>query len=246
MTITLGALAAIIIITAILARRPHEPTEPTCGGHPLSFWLVQYDSFVTVADDFPLSQEFQQKAQAREAIRKIGTNALPFLLNRINYEPPTYYKTLMDKLNRLRAPLWLSSIANTLCGDPLGKVHGTTLAIRGFDALGTNAAAAIPDLAVMGTNYSRPLASTSATSALSYLGIRAVPTLLWARSNCPPWQLQHIKAQLVCSIAVHLDNTDAVPFLMRAVVDEDPNIRFVATNALQRIAPEMLTNIPAK
>lgn len=67
---------AVVILGAVVWPREREPVY---NGVPLSEWLRRFN------DDEP---------QSREAIQRIGTNALPHLVGWIQYEPPAWGRSL--------------------------------------------------------------------------------------------------------------------------------------------------------
>src|SRR5947208_5523038 len=75
------ASAALIAMLAFPTER-----EPAYGGKKLREWLNLY---VQSPDRFTDGQE------AAEAVRHIGTNALPWLLKWTNYEPPGWKMMLL-------------------------------------------------------------------------------------------------------------------------------------------------------
>src|ERR1035438_601378 len=87
-----------------------EPSEPEVRGHPLSFWVVQYTGARGTDEDRAAGQ------QAESAIREMGTNALPCLVD------------------------WLRN------GPPRGRTQSKFAAIFIMQLLGPSAAPAIPDL----------------------------------------------------------------------------------------------------
>jgi len=69
--IALGALLILLTVTsAVLAFASLHRAEPVCRGNTLSYWLQQYNEV----------QDIRKLGPADDAIRAIGTNALPHLL----------------------------------------------------------------------------------------------------------------------------------------------------------------------
>ena len=105
--------------------------EPVCRGRTLSQWLIAYgglDSRERVYDSPGVDPI--EKEKARKAVREVGSNAVPFLLDwRVGARP------LSAQGVRRWDSAWL----------------------LGFEILGTNASAAIPELSKAagggGTNY---------------------------------------------------------------------------------------------
>ena len=72
---TIISLAILLISVGTCVLWPTKP-EPSYRGRRLSEWLPGYNAAATA----------NELARTEEAIRHIGTNGLPFLLEWINYE----------------------------------------------------------------------------------------------------------------------------------------------------------------
>jgi len=129
--------------------------EPSYNGHPLSYWAQQ-------VEPDPAGNPYRPvrfTAESAAAVRAIGTNAIPTLLQWMS----TPYGGLRAEVLKLteknsipyRARLWLAS--NFL------KSYRPDLAILAFRVLGDGATNAIPSLAQM---LHSPLDSRSAVMAL--------------------------------------------------------------------------------
>jgi len=78
------ACAAIVVSLKVYCWRDEEPEY---GGRTLSQWAVQYEQEYhgTIA-----SQKSPETTGAANAIRSIGTNAIPHLIRMMSYEPPRF------------------------------------------------------------------------------------------------------------------------------------------------------------
>ncbi len=151
------ATAAIVALTARLTR----PTEPAYEGKRLSAWVLDYQHVSPTGDAQPTDR----------AVRQIGTNAIPFLLRWLQYEPPLW----REKLGKVY-PEFLRRIY-----DPDRVTSGDLLAAhsaRAFAALGTNAVTAMPALVQVMYNTNAPGAAYNAMRCLSRLGTNGLPPLL--------------------------------------------------------------------
>src|SRR5262245_58649713 len=72
----------VVVIFVCLAFLRYDK-EPSYHGRSLSEWLAAYSKHAGDGE----GKSGSRAEEAREAIRKIGTNGLPFLLKRIQYEP---------------------------------------------------------------------------------------------------------------------------------------------------------------
>jgi len=101
---------------------------------------------------------------AVEAVRSIGTNALPTLFRKLSYKDPQYVKTLNDLA-------WKLSFHRIYLGREMADFDD---ALSGFEALGDLANPAIPRLESM---FADPSSVGSAALALGRIGSNAVPAL---------------------------------------------------------------------
>jgi hypothetical protein len=117
--------------------------------------------------------------QADNAIRLMGTNALPSLLEWLHYDTP-------DRLLLSRALRWLRLPPSTWLGHPrlAMPLHGrdSVIAAYGFDILGPAAAPAFPQVSSM---VNDPKATQMAISVLASFGTQSLPALMNAATNHP-------------------------------------------------------------
>jgi HEAT repeat protein len=245
------------------------------------------------------TQNFEERQQAEEAIRHIGTNAIPSLLRWISYDPsPEWDKVLLSlqKLPRALRPRFPESRRRLALETEIG-----------FYLLGAQAAPAIPELTRLADTSSAELRAYLCSRALSHIGPDALPAMLSIISNhqckgrhfpIPMLYEFHDEAQpavpvllkclddnndvvareaaetlgflgfsnhiVVPVLAAHLQTTNitrrtgviralaefgsdaqaAIPQLQRLLSDPASPTWHEARNALERIAPEVLTNAP--
>jgi len=249
--IFLGVLVLVALMVTVLRPDP----EPSYGGRNLSKWLARLDE--TAKSD--------TTREAQEAIRHIGTNALPFLLKWIQYKPLPWTKAL----NRITGGLigkydLLSDHKNAIRAEQ---------AMEAFRALGPGACAAIPQLLRLMNDPSRSWSAGRAASAIVRMGTNArpaLPALIRLLTNTNPWAAfgavtalgdLTLEPQLVipaltpCLLssnflirlfAAHAfgcfggEARGAVPALLLLLDDSYPDIQFWATNALKAIDPQAL------
>jgi hypothetical protein len=75
------ALVPAVVIVAFLALGPHNASEPSYKGKNLSDWIATY-----VTGSPPVLAPQEQRDRANEAVRDIGTNGIPYLLNWYAYD----------------------------------------------------------------------------------------------------------------------------------------------------------------
>ena len=143
-------LAPVASIALAFFIWPREP-EPEYNGAPLSEWLERYR---------------ENKPQAAEAIRHIGTNALPFLVRWIQYETPGWRNFLNHLHTRLLSSAQNSRALQWLLDDKADR--RAELAVEAFWALGSKASPASDELLrlALAENPRAPNTQRRATSAL--------------------------------------------------------------------------------
>jgi HEAT repeat protein len=273
-------IMAFLLVSVTWWLAPERPSEPVYQGLPLSHWTTNL---------YPLgSTNTSLVPEAREAIRGIGTNAIPFLLRWIQFKSADADKVAIDAndgrmllaygsahafealghLGNGAVPVlarWANSSAPThnrylylqaLAGiGPEGlpallsvmtnRANNARLyAISAVESLGTNAAPAIPTLIALLQDPDHD-ANFFAASALGGLRLQpqlAVPALQRLLQD------GRSQARYVAIISLGMFRSEArsaVPDLMPFLNDPSHHVRSSATNALRKIAPEVLTNAPA-
>ena len=198
--------AAIAIATATLARK--EPPEPTYNGQPLSYWVPRCN----------------RTEVARDAVRHIGTNALPSLLEWIRYspEPPAW------RVKMVTALPWLPQRVQ---GFIRGRIDVRsqslcTYAPFAFRDLGTNATAAIPELTALALNTHKPERARRAAEALGLIGTNALPALISVANHRPFRNVQYDAVLAIRDLTPKNGSANEVigPVMVRALltVNVDP------------------------
>jgi len=190
-----------MLIVWVAWPREHEPVYQ---GRKLSRWLRIY-----VANSLPGDE--QKRADAKEAIRQIGTNALPCLVHWLAYEPPRWNTPAMRLAQRGKLR-WLFR-------KPLDQQTGPRFYGQiGFEILGPGAGAAVPDLKRIalrrGTRYeqSRQLA----IEALRDIGADGLPALVEVLEQGDATDRGIARDYVLMLNWVGVDVTAAVPGLLLA------------------------------
>lgn len=153
LAVSAGALALALLI----------PREPSYQGRRLSVWLRGFESEV-----------LETRCQSAEAVRHIGTNALPLLTARLRHPPQIQEPQWKQKL---RALLSKQSFLKTNLPRPTSD---RTEALAALDALGPAAKDAVPAVeALLHENPPDPRAPL----VLARLGPNAIPALTRALTN---------------------------------------------------------------
>jgi hypothetical protein len=223
------AAACLGLALTLAALLPHDD-EPRYNGRPLSKWLQVYCENAR-------NQNFPQASEAEQAIRAIGTNALPFLLKWIRQQPPSWHRTAHRRL-----PEYLSDNAPvSLLIDGPGYERANEVMVA-FALLGTNAAPAIPDLVALMKDTNKV---DRAVGALSGVGAPALPHMLAALANTNQTGRSMILFY-IRDMARKVGTNAFLPPLKAALQDPDPEVRGMASGVLHYLAHESPTNAPAR
>jgi hypothetical protein len=226
-------LACVLGVIAAMIRagvRLNRGKEPQYLGRSLSQWLeLRSTSNQRRGSDFEA---------ANQAIRAIGTNAIPFLLTWIGYQPQPWQETARRNLSPTAGG---GGLGQSLAG--FRDETMASLAVQGFWALGSNAARALPELTDLMKHTTHPPTAQLAASAITGLGAPVFPEMVSALADTNyPYRDQ---IALYFWGMVHQLGTNAcLPPLQAALNDPDPKLRSRAAYALKQIALEIRTNPP--
>ena len=221
-----GASVAVTIF--VLLTREHEPSYQ---GKCLTEWLVKERN-----GNFTI----QSSPEANEAIRHIGTNALPYLVRWVDDNSSKGFKSLVNKLPDAIKPMLLRRWAN----DDFNGKRAASAALA-FAQLGDEARFAIPELtAVMNnavmTNSATINASLRAIVALRGIGKSSIPALTAQLANtnapAPNQRLVVLSFGSDPSLATNAACSAAVPLLVRWLNNPDESIARAAIRSLGRMA----------
>jgi HEAT repeat protein len=178
----------------------------------------------------PLSPE------AAQAIRQLGTNAIPILLRRLRAKESPF----KDKLYALAQKQHVIKVSYT----PASFQHGQGAA--GFQVLAANGKSAVPTLIEL---YSRDNAGPDALYYLAFsLGSigpdakAAVPALIHRLGHTN----DYVKFGAAYALGkIHSEPQVVVPALISCLNDQSPSVRFGAASALEEFGPDAKAALPA-
>jgi hypothetical protein len=224
-------LSLIVIAIAVAVWLDAEPDlpEPRYAGKPLHQWLTAYDPQIR------LSITMGDLAETDNALRQIGTNAVPVLL-RLQQAHDSYLKL------KFFAFLKAQHIY------PVHHIPAYNLnyaATRGFMALGTNGQSAVPQLiAIYRADYSmssRELATRS-LEAIGPAAQSAVPALVASFTGAG----EELRLRLLETLgAIHSDPDKSVPAIASALNDRNWIVRHYAALELMHFGPAATSAVPA-
>jgi hypothetical protein len=213
--IVLAVLAVALV--GVFVWRVRQPREPVYEGKPLSEWLKAYESpeymYARYATDANRRAFLGAAARGKadEAVRHAGTNAIPTLLRLLRAKDSALKVKLTDLLHRQH---FIKVRPFSFSAD-----EWQFAAFCGFQALGTNAQAAVPELIEIANQ------NVSATSRYCDSAFE----VLYGFTGLPP--------------------REAVPALLRWATNSNPYFRIYARQRLPLIDPEAaakagITNAP--
>jgi HEAT repeats len=201
--------------------------EPRYQDRTLSQWIQVYTSSLP-----------QTNQEAAAAIRHIGTNALPYLVEWIRYDSidhPWRYR-FYAAFNGLVTTLKLGNSWYIL--DPRGIRAG--LATEAFAALGPEANPVVGDLARVIREFNEFGRQQRAMDALAYIGPAGLPSLMEAVTN------KALVARGHAAYSIHVLGEaarPAVPLLIGHLQDPDVGVGAAATLGLLKMEPALV--VPA-
>ncbi len=212
----LAAIACVLAIAALFVLFLRE-REPRYEGRSLSEWLTRYRTYSA------------ERGEAERAVLAIGTNALPCVLDWMAYEPPLWRARIMTK--------W--DIAFLRRRDYLMRYTDATFCLM---ILGTNAAPAVPRLAVLMNSGTTNLPSKLAVRVLCLIGDPALPVLASALKDPKNPMRARIPSSIAMFPPTNISTNDWLPMLTEALRDSDYWVRWNATNALKVLTPSARTD----
>jgi hypothetical protein len=185
-----------------------------------------------------------ETAPEADAIRHIGTNALPWLLKWIRYESPAWKHKLIDISKRLPQQLGDSFIFEPLRRNDLDHAAHQQAILDCFHFLGSSAMPAVTELSRLAADSKSSEVSGSAIAALAYVGKDALPELVGILTNKQATFRYLAAFWIVWQAHQGTDVTCAVPALGKCVQDQDENVAVFAASALGGLQVEPTLALP--
>lgn len=234
----LFAIAGLVVLAAglwlFLLRNP----EPAHNGRRLSEWVALHShTYRNRNSSLGVSKE-----EAATAIRAIGTNGLPFLIEWTGYEPGK----LRSKLNGavFNGPSWLRG--NQSVVDRLTSREGlAAYAAEAFAALRSEAAPAIPDLVGIAQRPGVGTSRLQAVMALYHVGPAAIPALTNLVAKTPMATESRMKHTLLLVLLYQTNLPPGYVALLESTGSTDPALRAIAAAALGNQRGEASGSLPA-
>lgn len=203
-------LFALVCLALLLGKG-----QPVYQGRKLSAWL----------EDIDYGQPEAKRQKAYEAIRIMGTNTLPFLLDDLNPARASRLREYLVEFAKKHPELHLKWRSF----DDLSRQ-----ATWAFKSLGSAGSPAIPDLLKL--EESNP---GYVPEALGRIGVAALPFLIQGLTNKNEWVRENVASYLASAISdrsiPESEARIAIPFLVRSLGDTNNSVRLSAAKALKNI-----------
>jgi HEAT repeat protein len=168
-----------------------------------------------------------------EAVRQMGTNALPYLLRWLRYESPAWKSNAIQVINRT----FHAKLSDR-------KARRSNNAVTSLIALGTNAEGAVPSLTRLMNEAKTPTGSRRARNVLSSLTSYSLSANLVIFANEPASNRLY-RVQQIGKFASSPGFRSALPLLLHLLQDEDIEIAEEAAKTLGRARMEPSIVVPA-
>lgn len=233
--------------------------EPQFRGRPLLAWLESYHAafYDPSGSYYEETWNPEQSTNAANAIKAIGSNAVPVLLEWVQYEPPQGAFSQAEN----------AAITNS--------EHKALLAVDGFKILGPTAASGVPALSNLLNTVHNLDTYESVIDSLGGIGKAAVPAL--AKANLHPHkgfrgivahQLKPLGTNAIAAVPINIAATRSkdpetasiaiwtlgylgleprkcVPVLTSCLASPTPSTRIAAAIALAEFGPNAQSAVPA-
>jgi hypothetical protein len=206
------------------------PSDPIYQGKALSAWLRTY------APSSPFQPHSPEWKQTDEAVRELGPNGLPLLLQMLRQRDSKFKLGLLAFAHQL-------GLAKQLHLVPAAERN--LEASRAFIALGDLARGAVPDLVKAYRENENVECRSAMADALGWIGPGArpaIPLLLEAATNAN----SKVRANALWALGeIHAEPQVCVPQLIQGLGDTNDWARMSAAHALGRFGTNAQSAVPA-
>jgi HEAT repeat protein len=211
----------VLFVLAIL----WPPAAPHYQGKSLNQWLGLYYSSITSGTPAP---------QAKQAIRQIGTNALPTLIRMIQAQDSFFKSKLMDLASKQHFLKLNLTPASTL------RFQAT----MSYQILGAAAKAQVPELTIILTNDNTAQVRQCAATALGFIGEEAKPAAAALLVTAKDQDNQARNSSLWALSRIHADPALVLPGLIEGLNDSFHTARENAAWALAQYGTLATSAVP--
>ncbi|MDB6033027.1 MAG: domain containing protein [Verrucomicrobiales bacterium] len=223
--LSLGTLAGLVF---------SGQREPEYEGRPLSSWLGDVDTSRVIVNQIifvPTAAPINRESSATHAIRNMGTQAYPFLLQMLKEKDSAFKKSILKKLG------WQRSMKLGLLTAEEKQYRARMAMYR----LGTNAGLAWKQI-LLDPTFDRELrlGATSWCQTLPEEAPQMIPVMVRLMSELQPDQ-----QEFVTSAMGRFGPDIAVPLLVRQLQDENYKIQLMSMRAIKFLGSAARPAVPA-
>lgn len=188
----------VLVGIGVVAFWPGEK-EPEYNGKKLSEWLMIYNSHNQLEEELPANV-------AAEAVRRIGTNALPSLVRWLSYNDKGWRRKVRRAI--VNTPDFIRSPLEAFFRLPRDWQPDAT-AVAGFQILGPRAVPAIPELIRLAHDTNHPAICLKAVQSLACIGEEG-KSVLWSAPalNSPDPAMRRAATNALMITAPQVFNTN--------------------------------------
>lgn len=224
LSIVLLACALIVVSGSLLWPRA---SEPEYQGVSLTGWLAKGSN----------------DREAAAAVRHIGTNSIPFLVQWLSYEPAPWRRQWRNAFQKLPHPVdRLGRLSDKVKG--LNWQTRNNLALDGFEILAPEAAPAVPELTRIMSQAGSMRLWSQAARALGFIGPDALPSLMLAL-RAKPIDWRHDTALMGVLLNMQergIDISRVIPAVLQSAADTNSVISSGAWLTLEQLRLDKTTN----
>jgi hypothetical protein len=229
----------LLLGTAALLAIILRPTEPAYRGKNLTEWGRLYSSAL-----YSSASDLKVRADVGDALRIMGTNSLPWLLQWISGSEDRSIRMIIIALLQktpfvIKNSSVVSGVRTNLYWDQ------GNFAVFGFQILGSQARSAIPALVAMMKGQDI-LPSIHAAAALGFIGADSIPVLLAALEDPKqPNRVDIVYALANAGSKAGGSTETVIGALVRCTRDRDERVASAGVAFLGVLAMEPETSLPA-
>jgi HEAT repeat protein len=206
-----------------------HPAEPVYQGKPLSCWVQPYDPHSRNAATSNRTYQGPPSVETVEALRQMGTNAFPKLLEMLREHDSALKLKLMALIQKQHVVR-----INFIPADRRNRTASGALQI--LSMLGTDLHPIVPDLIAIYKQARSPVSASCAADALAYAGSgaeAAIPALLQGLTNS---NVMIQTGSLMALSQIRRNQPEWVKSqLTNAMKNSTPMIQFTAGSLLARV-----------
>jgi hypothetical protein len=229
----------LLIGTAALLAIILRPTEPAYRGKNLTEWGRLYSSAL-----YSGAPDLKAKADVGDALRTMGTNSLPWLVQWISGSEERSIRTIIVALLQ-KTPFSIRNSSVVSSATTNLYWNQGDFAVFGFQILGSQARSAIPALVPM-VRGQAIMPSIQATAALGFIGADSIPVLLAALEDPKqPNRVDIVYALANAGTKAGTSTPAVIDALVRCTRDRDERVASAGVAFLGMLATEPETSLPA-